>query len=64
MAKHNRLYEKDGAKIRAWRELLGVTQSQLAEQLGVTLNTVWRWEVGEVPISPPAEKLLKKLLDK
>jgi transcriptional regulator with XRE-family HTH domain len=33
------------------REDFGLTQKQLAEKLGVTANTVARWERGELPIS-------------
>ena len=31
-------------KIRELRERAGLTQEQLAEQMGVQRNTVWRWE--------------------
>jgi DNA-binding transcriptional regulator YiaG len=34
------------------REDLHLTQRALAERLGVSANTVWRWEAGTVP--PPA----------
>jgi transcriptional regulator with XRE-family HTH domain len=34
------------ADIRQRREALGLTQGQLAEKLGVALNTVSRWENG------------------
>ena len=33
------------------RERLGLTQAQLADQLGVKENTVYRWEAGKLPIS-------------
>ena len=33
--------------IRRERESLGLTQGQLAEILGVALNTVSRWELGQ-----------------
>ena len=31
-------------KIKELRERAGLTQEQLAEQMGVQRNTVWRWE--------------------
>jgi DNA-binding XRE family transcriptional regulator len=34
-------------RIRDGREVCGITQAQLAEVLGVTQKTVWRWEHGE-----------------
>jgi transcriptional regulator with XRE-family HTH domain len=36
-----------GEDIRRERENLGLTQGQLAELLGVALNTVSRWETGQ-----------------
>jgi len=35
-----------GDDIRRVRESLGLTQGQLADLLGVALNTVSRWEIG------------------
>ena len=32
---------------RAWRHAAGLTLDQVAERLGVTKMTVWRWESGE-----------------
>lgn len=37
-----------GEEIRAARDTLGLTQRQFAQLLGVTANTVARWERGEV----------------
>lgn len=50
-----------GAEIRALREKLGWTQKALAEAVGVTSNTVARWERGEMAISEPAARLLQKI---
>ncbi len=36
-----------GDRLRSAREVRGLTQRQLAEKLGVAVNTVWRWENGE-----------------
>lgn len=47
------------------REDFGLTQKQLAEKLGVTPNTLARWERGELPISKlvhlAAESVFKSL---
>lgn len=40
------------------RASLGLTQEQLAEQLGVVRNTINRWEMGLHPIPRWAEKVL------
>lgn len=44
------------ADVRTVRKTLGLSQEKLAEKLGVTRNTVSRWELGEV--SPSAENLI------
>ena len=41
-----------------------MSQTELAAALGTTSVTVWRWENGYHPISPPYARLLKILLDK
>ena len=50
-----------GKDIRAIRRKLDWTQVALAEALGVTSNTVARWERDEMAISEPAARLLKKI---
>jgi putative transcriptional regulator len=47
--------------IRVLREKLGWTQMVLAKAIGVTSNTVARWERGEMGISEPAARLLQKI---
>jgi transcriptional regulator with XRE-family HTH domain len=49
--------------LRARREELGLGQAQLAERVGVTQQTISRWENGEV--IPPPKRLAKvaKALD-
>ena len=46
--------------VRALRERLGLSQTQLAHRLGVTLATVARWEAGT---SRPARHLIRGLRD-
>lgn len=40
------------AELRATRELLGLTAEWLADQVGVALRTVRRWEHGQSPVPP------------
>lgn len=41
------------AELRARRLALGFSQPQLAKRLGVSTNTVWRWERGVMEIAAP-----------
>ncbi len=38
-----------GKDLRQERQQRGLTQEELANLLGVTMRTVWRWEQGERP---------------
>jgi transcriptional regulator with XRE-family HTH domain len=51
----------DGNKVRAIRQRLNLTQHQLARRVGVTRNTVTRWELGLMRIRQSAAILLKHL---
>lgn len=44
------------AEVRSVRKKLGLSQEKLAEKLGVTRNTISRWESGKV--SPTADNLI------
>ncbi len=44
--------------LKTLRAALGLSQQALAEQLGVTRNTVTRWEMGMHPIPTLAANLL------
>ncbi len=46
-------------ELRRARAALGLTQAQLAERLGVTQNTVARWEVGLRGIPEPTARLIE-----
>ena len=52
-----------GKFIREYRKYVGLTQEQLAAELGVVYLTVNRWENGHVTPSRMARKLLKQKLN-
>jgi len=47
-----------GAELRAARQALDLTQTQMADRLGVTLRAVQYYEAGQRPISRTIELLL------
>lgn len=49
-------------KVRYFRSKKGWTQEQLARTLGVSLNTVQRWELGKTQPSPLAKEKLRTVL--
>lgn len=51
-----------GKEILKIRERLKWTQAQLAEAVGVTWNTIARWERDEVGIGEPAARLIRRIL--
>jgi DNA-binding transcriptional regulator YiaG len=51
-----------GAECRRLRRALGLTQVEFAERLGVTGNTVARWERDEMTIREPMAKLIRLLM--
>lgn len=52
-----------GAAFRRLRTRLGLSQAKLAETMGVSPNTVYRWEAGSVAIPPPVAVLLRLLVE-
>ncbi len=50
-----------GRELKGIRVRLGLTQAQLAEAVGVTPNTVARWERSEISISEPIARLVRKI---
>lgn len=52
----------DKYEIKKNRIALGLTQKELAEKMGVTLQTIQHWEQGRRKMSGPAEKLLEYLI--
>jgi DNA-binding transcriptional regulator YiaG len=51
-----------GKELREIRKTLGLTQVELAAEIGVSGNTVARWERDEVSISQPVSRLLRILV--
>ena len=50
-----------GKELRRLRIKMKLTQKQLGEKLGVTENTVARWERDEMKINEPAVRLVTLL---
>jgi DNA-binding XRE family transcriptional regulator len=48
-------------EFKTWRRARWLTQSQLAELLGVSVTSVWRWETGESEIQPYLHLALAQL---
>lgn len=49
--------------IRARRSALKLTQASLGDLIGVSSNTIARWESGAVAIPEPAARLLRVLVE-
>ncbi len=50
-----------GLQLHAIRQELGLTQTVLAEVIGLRPNTVARWERGEIDISEPSARLVERI---
>lgn len=50
-----------GRTLRIIRTRLGLTQKAMAERIGVTKNTVARWERNEMTIREPMARLIHRL---
>lgn len=53
-----------GLELRRIRKRLGLTQQAFAKKIGVTANTVARWERGAVGIGEPIARLIRLLAKK
>jgi len=53
-----------GSAFRRLRTQLGRSQAKLAETMGVSPNTVSRWEAGSVAIPPPFAVRLRLLVER
>lgn len=49
-------------ELKQARSALEMTQTELAQEVGVTQNTVARWEMGVRGIPEPAARLIGRLL--
>jgi transcriptional regulator with XRE-family HTH domain len=50
-----------GKELRGIRERLKLTQVEFAERVGVTSNTVARWERDEMGIREPIARLIQRI---
>jgi transcriptional regulator with XRE-family HTH domain len=48
-------------ELRGIRKRLGWSQRQIAEAVGVTTNSVARWERGEMNIGEPSARLIRMI---
>jgi transcriptional regulator with XRE-family HTH domain len=53
----------DRHELRAWRKARKLSQAQLGEMLGVTRDSVWRWEQGAFAMPLPMLELALEALD-
>ncbi len=53
----------DGSELKQKREQLGLTQTELADILGVKMNTVYRWESGILTV-PKSIKLAMETVER
>lgn len=61
-AKRHRVSRGEGSQlVRGVRRRLKLTQTGLAERLGVAQMTVSRWESGDAPVRPAMRLALKSL---
>jgi len=51
-----------GKQLQKIRKHLKWTQAQLADAVGVTWNSIARWERGEMAIGEPAARLIRRIL--
>ena len=53
--------ESMAERVRRLRARLGISQAELGIEVGVSLQTIYRWEHGRSRPSPLAEKALRGL---
>jgi len=52
-----------GAEYRVIREGLGLSRMKLAVELGVSVNTIARWELGSRPVTERTAREIERLRD-
>ncbi len=57
-------YGWDAAKVKALREHLGLTQTEMSEELGVRQQTISEWECGLYQPRGPSVKLLSLVAER
>lgn len=50
-------------EVQTIRQVLNMTQKELAAEMGVTEFTVWRWEAGKRSITKASTNLLRSMYD-
>lgn len=52
-----------GEQLKKARQSLGLTQEQLADEIGASLASVRNWEQGRCKVNRVAAKQIRKMLD-
>ena len=50
-------------QLKRYRKQAGKTREELAVEIGVSSQTIWRWEHGDVRIPVPEQKLLERIIN-
>ena len=52
-----------GSELKEARQMLGLNQEQLADEIGASLASVRNWEQGRCKVNRVAAKQIQKMLD-
>ena len=52
------------SELKEARQMLGLTQEQLADEIGASLASVRNWEQGRCKVNRVAARQIQKMLDK